>query len=94
MEQLKKMLDEIKENNYNCIIDYESVEKQREELELPKNTLWRDSIKWDSRMDETLALNCRVEISNILDKFSNYDLDTRLTKEKELLNFMRDFLNK
>ncbi|MGL4864518.1 MAG: hypothetical protein ACRC4T_15600 [Cetobacterium sp.] len=94
MEQLKKILDEIKANNYKCIINYESVEKHREELELSKNTLWRDSIKWDNRMDDTLALNCRTEISNILDKFSNCDLETRVIKEKELLNFMRDYLNK
>lgn len=94
MKYLIKILDEMKATNYKCIIDYETVEKKRAELDLPKyGLLWRDSIKWDMSKDNALEISCKTEISNILSRFSNYDVDVRLKKEKELLEFMRNYLN-
>lgn len=92
MKELIKILDIMKEKNYKCIIDYETAEKRREELGLPKHSLWRTSMKWDST-DYDLGVKCRNEISNILNAFKNDNIDMRLRKEKEILEFIRNYLN-
>ncbi|MGL4864692.1 MAG: hypothetical protein ACRC4T_16480 [Cetobacterium sp.] len=92
MEGLIMILDEIKAKNYKCIIDYETIEKQREMSGAPKRTLWREAIKWDMT-DEFLMVNCRTEISNILYNIRECDIDVQLTKEKELLEFIKNYLN-